>query len=487
MAAKLATLMKKVGPTSSSALVRLMTLAAICVVAASPAQAHVKWFAPYIVDSQPAPVSGTLTNTWFWLAIFLVLIFFVGTRVIEKSPVGETILAGMDRVAKPLWTRLDDFVRVVIGGFFVAIFAVGGIYLTPDLKTPAEWVSWLQLLIAFGVFSRRTMPLSAAGIILLWVLALTEYDFFHLLDYLALGVAVAGYLVLASSKNENWRKHRFEVLRWGVAIALMWSSLEKFAYPEWFYPLVLEKPFLTLGMPRDVFIPMAGVAEFTMGFGLLWTPLVRRLSAVALFIIFNAAVYPFGRIDLVGHALIMAIIVAIAVDPERELHFLPAIRRSLAGVPAALAAALVVFVTSYWGVHLAFYGTSTAGPASTTAIATHTFDPENPHTASGNAAAASPATIPPASGAALAEYQAAMDTMHSPMLEGFQDPNPDVAFVRSMIPHHQGAIDMAKIQLKYGTDPENRALAQHIIAEQELEIRRMEQWLERRSGASEGD
>ena len=484
MAAELTTLMKRLGPASSSAVVRPVTLAAVCVLAASPAQAHVKWFAPYIVDAQPAPVIGTLSNIWFWLAICLVLVFFVGTRVIERSPVGETILAGMDKVAKPLWTRLDDFVRVVIGSFFVAIFAVGGIYLTPDLKTPAEWVSWLQLLIAFGVFSRRTMPISAAGIIMLWVLALTEYDFFHLLDYLALGVAVAGYLVLAASRNENWRKHRFEVLRWGVAIALMWSSLEKFAYPEWFYPLVLEKPFLTFGMPRDVFIPMAGVAEFTMGFGLLWTPLVRRLSAVALFIIFNAAVYPFGRIDLVGHALIMAIIVAIAVDPERELHFIPAIRKSLAGVPVALAAALIVFVTSYWGVHIAFYGISTAAPASATAIATHTFDPENPHAAPGNAGAASSANVRPVTGAALAEYQAAMETMHSPMVEGFQDPDADVAFVRSMIPHHQGAIDMARIQLKYGTDPNNRALAQHIIDELEIEIRQMEQWLKARSDAS---
>lgn len=40
------------------------------------------------------------------------------------------------------------------------------------------------------------------------------------------------------------------------------------AYPEWFYPLVEDKPFLTFGMPRDVFISMAGAAEFTLGFGL---------------------------------------------------------------------------------------------------------------------------------------------------------------------------------------------------------------------------
>lgn len=441
---------------------------------ALPAAAHVKWFAPYIVGTAPRPIAETLTNTWFWLAIILVLVFFVATRLVEKSALGETVLAGMDRVAKPLWTRLDDFVRAVVGVFFVAIFAVGGVYLTPDLKTPAEWVSWLQLLIAFGVFSRRTMPLSAAGIILLWVLALTEYDFFHLLDYLALGVAVAGYLVLAASNNESWRRHRFEVLRWGVAIALMWSSLEKFAYPEWFYPLVLEKPFLTFGMPRDVFIPMAGVAEFTMGFGLIWTPLVRRLSAITLFLIFNAAVYPFGRIDLVGHALIMAIIVAIAADPEREVHFLPRIRQALAAVPASLAAALFIFVAAYWGLHLAFYGPVGRADPSMTELATHTFDPERPHAAPGAPVTTGTAN---ASGDFTAAYEAVMNAMDGPMMEGITDPDPDVAFVRGMIPHHQGAVDMSRVVLQYGTDAETRALAQHIITDQEIEILQMQQWL----------
>jgi branched-subunit amino acid transport protein len=352
--------------------------AVLPVLLATPAEAHVKWFAPYIVGAPPAPIVNTLTDLWFWVAILLVLAFFLATRFIEQGPFGEAVLKGLDTVTGPLWTRLDDFVRCVVGAFFVAIFAVGGVYLTPDLKTPAEWVSWLQLLIAFGIFWKRTMPLSAAGIILLWILALREYDFFHLLDYLALGVSVALYLVLASSSNENWRKHRFEVLRWGVAIALMWSSLEKFAYPEWFWPLVEEKPFLTFGLPRDVFIPMAGVAEFTLGFGLLWTPLVRRLSAIALFVIFNAAVWPFGRVDLVGHALIMAIIVAIAVDPTRELHFLPKVRNALANVPIVLASALVIFSLGYWGLHLVLYGADGRMPEN---MSTHTFDPDHPHDA----------------------------------------------------------------------------------------------------------
>jgi hypothetical protein len=360
------------------------TVAALTALAGSfawplSAEAHVKWFAPYIVGAPPQPVGATLTNVWFWAAIALVTAFFLATRLIEKSPVGQSLLGGLDRVSAPLWARSDDFMRVVTGAFFVAIFAVGGVYLTPDLKTPSELVSWAQLLIAALVFSRRTQPIAAAGIVTLWVLALRDYDFFHLLDYLALGVSVAAYLVLEASGNEDWRKHRFEVLRWGVAIALMWSSLEKFAYPDWFYPLVEEKPFLTFGMPRDVFIPMAGVAEFTMGFGLIWTPLVRRLSAVALFIIFNAAVYPFGRIDLVGHALIMAVIVLIAADPERQVHFLPAVKRKLAAVPAGLAVALVVFVAGYWGLHRTFYGADGLVGQPSGEMATHTHSPEHPH------------------------------------------------------------------------------------------------------------
>ena len=74
-------------------------------------------------------------------------------------------------------------------------------------------------------------------------------------------------------------------------------------------------------------------------------------------------------------------------------------------------------------------------------------------------------------------YKAAMDKMHADMMALQNTGNADVDFVRGMIPHHQGAIDMAKVELANGKDPEIRKLAEGVIAAQEAEIKQMQTWL----------
>jgi len=71
----------------------------------------------------------------------------------------------------------------------------------------------------------------------------------------------------------------------------------------------------------------------------------------------------------------------------------------------------------------------------------------------------------------------AMMRMHQEMGEATLNKNPDHDFVTQMIPHHQGAIDMAKVLLLYGKDQTLRNLAQQIITDQQTEINLMNVWL----------
>jgi len=76
-------------------------------------------------------------------------------------------------------------------------------------------------------------------------------------------------------------------------------------------------------------------------------------------------------------------------------------------------------------------------------------------------------------------FTEANNKMHKDMMIEYSG-DPDVDFVRGMIPHHQGAIDMAKIELEYGKDPEILKLAEGVIKAQEAEIAEMQAWLKAR-------
>jgi uncharacterized protein (DUF305 family) len=98
-----------------------------------------------------------------------------------------------------------------------------------------------------------------------------------------------------------------------------------------------------------------------------------------------------------------------------------------------------------------------------------------------------PAALPPGSPAAFHQQ---MDSVMTVMDKGMQQmggvppTDLDASFAAMMVPHHQGAVDMARLQLLYGKDPELRRLAQSIIAEQQIEIQQMTAWLRKHQAAT---
>jgi hypothetical protein len=77
-----------------------------------------------------------------------------------------------------------------------------------------------------------------------------------------------------------------------------------------------------------------------------------------------------------------------------------------------------------------------------------------------------------------AELMKSMKAMHAAMATAQPSGNDDEDFVNLMLPHHEAAVEMAKAELLYGSDPQMRRLAQEIITDQQSEIQLMRFWLD---------
>lgn len=90
------------------------------------------------------------------------------------------------------------------------------------------------------------------------------------------------------------------------------------------------------------------------------------------------------------------------------------------------------------------------------------------------------------SGAAVGDSTSAFKGADDKMMKDMSAPpytgDADKDFIAHMIPHHQGAIEMAQVELKYGKDPELKRLARNIIKAQHDEIAFMKRWQEKHAG-----
>src|ERR1700752_2726338 len=77
-----------------------------------------------------------------------------------------------------------------------------------------------------------------------------------------------------------------------------------------------------------------------------------------------------------------------------------------------------------------------------------------------------------------------MERMDNGMKSGPMNGDIDHDFATMMMPHHQGAIDMAKAELLYGKDPVMRRLAEEIVVDQQSGIQAMQLWLDKQTSQS---
>ncbi|MEJ0016132.1 MAG: hypothetical protein WDN25_06130 [Acetobacteraceae bacterium] len=328
----------------------LLMLPAGLAIGSTPAVAHVKWFAPYDVASQPERLGHVVSPLFLELFLLALLTLWVACAV-ERTWLGRTVQGALDAVFHDLRLRSDTLIRAGVAAFCIAIWVFGGVILTPELKTSVAATGWLQVAIAICTLWSSTVALAGLGVVVLFVQGVWTYGVFHMMDY-PIFLGAAAYLMMTGLGLESVLGVRpLTVVRWGAAVTLMWASVEKWAYPAWSHPLLATHPSITCGFSPGFYMAAAGIVEFSLSFALLWTPLIRRIAAIVLGSMFLGAVFEFGKLDAIGHLLIIVLLVVIAADDT------PTRRCSLPLVPAWFSAALAVTVAAYYFGHALLFHT----------------------------------------------------------------------------------------------------------------------------------
>jgi hypothetical protein len=247
-----------------------------------------------------------------------------------------------------------------MGGFFMALFATGGLILTPELHTDADWPAWLQFGIAISLLSARSCIVAGLGIVILFVYGAVLYGVFHLADY-PVFLGIAAYFVLTPVGSERLCSFRMPILYVSLCISLMWGAIEKWAYPQWTLSLLELRPYLTVGFAHDDFLVFAGFVEFALSFYILVGFSLVRPAILGLLGIFGAAVLDFGKVDAIGHLPIVVPLMMMFIHGPCRLHiWIHKTDKTAIGdghrAGVAFATSICLLFAAYYGLHYAEYG-----------------------------------------------------------------------------------------------------------------------------------
>lgn len=152
----------------------------------APAFAHVKWFASWDILCPPRNPIRVLT-TPLWQAFFLVCVAAIAALAVLDwrltRAVGALQLA-REKLHSAVLPKALLILRIGVAIYWaLAAFTLPGtVYLTPELFAPS-WIAWFQGACAVLVLSRWTAWLAGVGMLLMYVMAIIDHGWFHLLDY----------------------------------------------------------------------------------------------------------------------------------------------------------------------------------------------------------------------------------------------------------------------------------------------------------------
>lgn len=296
----------------------------IVLLACTPhAQAHVKWFArDATASSIPLAPELVVSHPFFLLMALLsltamALAGLVDQRLSRRNGLMQTWVTYLDKTAAK-YTAIG--LRWSLSAFFAVCILFYGdapVYLTPELHAHNSLVGPLQTLIVITLLSRRTAWLGALGIALLYMGAVMEYGWFHLLDY-PIFLGAAAFIALDTLSAGMRLDKALALLRLATGITLMWASAEKWFYPWWSYTMLDQQlAGLRGGLPQHSFMIAAGFVEFCCAYALLFGRVSVQLAAWALLLPFLAAIPVFGEIDAIGHAPILAVLIVLGLTRTR--------------------------------------------------------------------------------------------------------------------------------------------------------------------------
>jgi len=276
--------------------------------------AHVKWFCSTADPSvPPLALHAVITPIFGACLLAFALLLFVGTMTDHWLSHRWPALAGTNPATRQFEEKL---MRVAVGAFFLCLWDKGavvpwsqsdGAILTPELVSGAPWIATVQFTVATALLWRRTCPLAAVGIVIVYAAGVADYGMFHLIDYLFF-LGIAGYLALTGLRSPSLERCRVPLLCALLSASLMWTAVEKFLYPQWTIAVLIAHPSITAGLAPQVVTVIAGFVEFTLAFFISAGRGLLRVGAIIFLSIFAIAVPEFGHLDAVGHFTIIAIL-----------------------------------------------------------------------------------------------------------------------------------------------------------------------------------